>query len=389
MATGARSAKARQAAPPEAGGVLSVCATATVERDMPSTTSHHPSTAALSGESPWGMAPTAPTGEALRISTDLHERLALGAKMLQALDLQMRRFEGGLAEQEAFARRIEHAGQVASERLAELLSRADGVCDGFASRLESLGHNRLEQWERQVAERTAGLLAQVDREIQERHARFDGGEQRVQQLEARIRALEASIGEASERFARELRDQVEQSNRQREEALVAIRAASHELLQTLQRAEEIRNALEGDLRQRTELLQRCRELDREVRGSCETMLRQVQETAEHLRGTAQGLQPHAEQARLLSDRLEVLLTALQEWRPLLDQQLPQRLHQQAEQLFREGAIRMQEQVERVGVAFRSLSELLGQSSATARGFPSAADPFRRSPAPDHSDRGPG
>jgi DNA repair exonuclease SbcCD ATPase subunit len=384
MATGARSIDTRQAAPPEAGGVLSVCATAAMERDMPSTTSPHPSATPFSSESPWGSPSPAPTAEALRVSTDLHERLALGAKMLQALDLQMRRFEGGLAEQEAFARRIEQAGQAASDRLAELLARADGVCEGFASRLESLGHNRLEQWERQVAERAAGLLQQVEREMHERHARLDGGEQRVQELEARLRSLESSIGEASERFSRELREQVEQSNRQREEALVAIRAASHELLQTLQRAEEIRNALEGDLRQRTELLQRCRELDREVRGNCEAMLRQVRETAEHLHGTSQHLQPHAEQARLLSDRLEVLLTALQEWRPLLDQQLPQRLHQQAEQLFREGSIRMQEQIERVGVAFRSLSELLGNASGMPRPFPMGEDPFRRSPQRGHS-----
>ncbi|MGA1400094.1 MAG: hypothetical protein ACO38P_06875, partial [Phycisphaerales bacterium] len=64
-----------------------------------------PFTTASSPNVAWPSA--ASSTEAVRTSTDLHERLALGAKMLQALDVQLRRFEGSLAEQATFARRID------------------------------------------------------------------------------------------------------------------------------------------------------------------------------------------------------------------------------------------------------------------------------------------
>jgi DNA repair exonuclease SbcCD ATPase subunit len=312
--------------------------------------------AASSTAAAWGGTSTS---EAIRLSADLHERLALGAKMLAAFDLQMRRCESSIAEQEAFARRIEESGQQASTRLGGLLARAEETGETFGHRLDAVLAERLGEWERTLAARGEEMLRSLDLELESRRARVAADEHRLAEAEQRLRRLEESLADASERFAAEIREHSEQFERQRQDAAVAVRAASGELLNTLQRAEQVRHALEEDLRQRSDLLQRCRELDREIRDSVERQLVQVRECGARLDNARNELAPQAEQARLLGDRLELLLAALREWTPLLENQLPDRLREQAELAFRDGARRLEEQVDRVAHAFHSISQVLG------------------------------
>lgn len=305
-------------------------------------------------------APFAPsTPEAIRTSADLHERLALGARMLQALDVQLRRFEGSLSEQDAFARRIETTQQQATSKLGDLLGRVDQACEAFGGRLESLSRNRLEQWERTAGEVLERRSAELDRHIAERVQRVQGGEQRLAELEQRLLKMEASFTESTARFGEELRRQAEESNRRRDEAVEAMRKASAEIVRLLEHADGVRRALDEDLRQRSDLLERCRELDQQVRGGVESMLSHARDVAAHLDRSAGVLEPKAEKAALLAERLEILATSLAEWRPALEGNLPQQLAQQTEAVFNEGSRRLREQLERVSTAFNSLSHLLG------------------------------
>ena len=305
----------------------------------------------------WSPAPSG--AEAVRVSTELHERLALGAKMLQALDVQLRRFEGGLAEHDAAARRAEAVHGEASARLADLLDRSNQACDGFAGRLESLVRNRLDQWERQLAETAQQAVVEVEQRVQERVQRLESDAGRMAELERRLAEMESSIAEATNRFGEELRRQVEESNRRRDEAAATLRSASSEFVRLLEHADGVRRSLEDDLRQRSELLQRCRELDGQVRGGVEAMLGQAREAAESLQGQHDQLVPRSREAAALGERLERLLEAMQEWRPLLDNDLPAHLQQRAEAVFEEGSRRFGDQLERVSTAFNSLSHLLG------------------------------
>lgn len=321
-------------------------------------------------ESQGSRSQTGNASEGLRISTELHERLALGAKMLQALDVQLRRFEGGLAEHDAAARRADAVHREASTRLADLLERSNQTCDGFSGRLESLVRNRLDQWERQLAETAQQAVQEVDRRIQERAERLEADAGRVASLEQRLMEMESSVAEASSRFGEELRRQVEESNRQREEAASALRNASSEFVRLLEHADGVRRSLEDDLRQRSELLQRCRDLDGQVRGGVEAMLAQVRDATESLQSQHDHLIPRSHEAAALGERLERLLEAMQEWRPLLDHDLPGRLQQRAEAVFEEGSRRFSDQLERVSTAFNSLSHLLGgQWNPGAAGAP--------------------
>jgi len=319
-----------------------------------------PSLQSSGGAAPRGSW-TPPTGgtEAMRISTELHERLALGAKMLQALDVQLRRFEGGLAEHDAAARRADAVHREASGRLADLLERSNQACDGFSGRIESLVRNRLEQWERQLAETAQQAVAEVEQRLAERIRRIDADTARVAALEHRLGEMEQSVAEATSRFGEELRREVEESNRRREEAAAGLREASAEFVRLLEHADGVRRSLEDDLRQRSELLQRCRELDGQVRGGVEAMLGQVRESAESLQQQHDLLVPRSRDAAALGERLERLLEAMQEWRPLLDHDLPTHLQQRAEAVFEEGSRRFSDQLERVSTAFNSLSHLLG------------------------------
>lgn len=309
--------------------------------------------------------------EALRVSTELHERLALGAKMLQALDVQLRRFEGGLAEHDAAARRAEAVHREASTRLADLLDRSNQACDGFAGRLESLALNRLEQWERQLAETAQQAVLEVEQRCRERIAQFEANAGRVTELERRLADTESSVAEATTRFGEELKRQVEESNQRRDEAGTALRNASAEFLRLLEHADGVRRTLEDDLRQRSELLQRCRELDGQVRGGVEAMLGQLRESAESMKSQHDQLMPATREAAVLGERLERLLEAMQEWRPLLENDLPSHLHQRAEAVFEQGSRRFHEQLDRVSTAFNSLSSLLGGNWPAALGAASS------------------
>lgn len=341
-------------------GGLSVSASACPETPMPASTPPPSSITPPLGA--WGATSTA---EAVRVSADLHERLALGARMLAAFDLQLRRCEGSIAEHESFARRIEESAEHAASRLGELQPIAEKAANGFSLRLDSLLRERIEEWQRRAASHGEEMLRVLEAEINARHARAAAAEDRLQHAEQRLERIESSLADASERFARELREHSEQHHRQREDAVLAVRAASGELLNAMQRAEQVRHALEEDLRQRSDLLQRCRELDREIRDGVERQLASVRETAARLDNARNELAPHSEQARLLGDRLERLLVALREWTPLLENQLPDRLREQAELAFREGARRLGEQVDRVSHAFLSLSHLMGGTGSDA------------------------
>lgn len=301
--------------------------------------------------------------EAMRISTELHERLALGAKMLQALDVQLRRFEGGLAEHDAAARRADAVHREASTRLADLLERSNQACDGFSGRLESLVRNRLDQWERQLAETSQQAVQEVEQrvqqQIQQRDQRLEADAGRIAELEQRLAEMQSSVSEATSRFGEELRRHAEESNRRRDEAAAALRNASAEFVRLLEHADGVRRSLEEDLRQRSELLKRCRELDGQVRGGVEAMLGQVREASEALQSQHDRLAPRSNEAAAVGERLERLLEAMQEWRPLLDHDLPAHLQQRAEAIFEEGSRRFGDQLERVSTAFHSLSHLLG------------------------------
>lgn len=317
-----------------------------------------PFTAASPSAAAW---PAASSTEAVRTATDLHERLALGAKMLQALDIQLRRFEGSLAEQDTFARRVDEVQQRAAAQLGELLQRTEETSQSFAGRLESLGRNRLEQWERLAGEIAARTLARFEHDLAERSARVDADAARLAAFEQRLLRMEADLQEATSRFGDELRRQAEESNRRRDEALAAMRQAGSELVRLLEHADGVRRTLEDDLRQRSELLERCRELDGQVRGGVESMLAKARDVAAHLDRSAGLLEPRAKEAAHLAHRLESMLAGLAEWRPLLDGDVPAQFSRQAEAIFAEGSQRLREQLERVSIAFNSLSQLLGGS----------------------------
>ncbi len=323
-----------------------------LESSMPS-----PFTTASSPAVAWPSA-TGST-EAVRTATDLHERLALGAKMLQALDVQLRRFEGSLAEQDTFARRIDEVQQVAATRLGELLNRTEEASSSFAGRLESLGRNRLEQWEQLAGEIAQRVVSRFEQDLAARSARLDADAERLAEFEQRLLRMEANLQESTARSGEELQRQAEESNRRRDEAVEAMRKASAEIVRLLEHADGVRRALDEDLRQRSDLLERCRELDQQVRGGVESMLSHARDVAAHLDRSAGVLEPKAEKAALLAERLEILATSLAEWRPALEGNLPQQLAQQTEAVFNEGSRRLREQLERVSTAFNSLSHLLG------------------------------
>jgi len=332
--------------------------------------------------------PPASGTEAVRVSTELHERLALGAKMLQALEVQLRRFEGGLAEQDAAARRADAVQREASTRLGDLLERSNQACDGFAGRLESLVRNRLEQWEGQLAETARQAVAEVDERLAERTRRVEADSSRLVEIERRLAEMESSAAEATTRFGEELRRQVEESNRRRDEAAAALRGASADFVRLLEHADGVRRSLEEDLRARSELLQRCRDLDGQVRGGVEAMLGQLREAGEAMRSRHDELVPRSREAAALSERLERLLEAMQEWRPLLENDLPGHLQRRAEAVFEEGGRRFGEQLERVSTAFNSLSHLLGGQWNPGMVPPSTAnapDEIRQDPPTDHGD----
>lgn len=324
--------------------------------------------------------------EAMRISTELHERLALGAKMLQALDVQLRRFEGSLAEQDTFARRIDEVQQVAATKLGDLLQRTEEASASFAGRLESLGRNRLEQWEQLAGEIASRVVARFEQDLAERSARLDADASRLAEFEQRLLRMEANLQESTARFGEELRRQAEESNRRRDEALTAMRNAGGELVRLLEHADGVRRTLEDDLRQRSELLERCRELDGQVRGGVEGMLAKARDVAAHLDRSASVLEPRAKDAAQLASKLESLLAGLSEWRPLLDGDLPGQFSAQAEAMFAEGSQRIREQLERVSLAFNSLSQLLGGS--WGQGAPANGEwfePFRPGPGANPGD----
>lgn len=350
-----------------------------LESSMPS-----PFTAASAPAVAWPS--TTGSTEAVRTATDLHERLALGAKMLQALDVQLRRFEGSLAEQDTFARRIDEVQQVAASRLGELLNRTEEASSSFAGRLESLGRNRLEQWEQLAGEIAQRVVSRFEQDLAARSARLDADAERLSQFEQRLLRMEANLQESTARFGEELHRQAEESNRRRDEALAAMRHAGSELVRLLEHADGVRRTLEDDLRQRSELLERCRELDGQVRGGVESMLAKARDVAAHLDRSAGVLEPRAKEASQLAQRLESMLAGLAEWRPLLEGELPNQFSQQAEALFAEGSQRLREQLERVSIAFNSLSQLLGGSwgqggSASGEWF----EPFRQGPGAKPGD----
>jgi hypothetical protein len=349
------------------------------ERSMPS-----PFTTASSPAVAWPAA--ASSTEAVRTATDLHERLALGAKMLQALDVQLRRFEGSLAEQDTFARRIDEVQQVAATKLGDLLQRTEEASASFAGRLESLGRNRLEQWEQLAGEIASRVVARFEQDLAERSARLDADASRLAEFEQRLLRMEANLQESTARFGEELRRQAEESNRRRDEALTAMRNAGGELVRLLEHADGVRRTLEDDLRQRSELLERCRELDGQVRGGVEGMLAKARDVAAHLDRSASVLEPRAKDAAQLASKLESLLAGLSEWRPLLDGDLPGQFSAQAEAMFVEGSQRIREQLERVSLAFNSLSQLLGGS--WGQGAPANGEwfePFRPGPGANPGD----
>jgi chromosome segregation ATPase len=349
------------------------------ESRMPS-----PFTTASSPAVAWPTA--AGSTEAVRTATDLHERLALGAKMLQALDVQLRRFDGSLAEQDTFARRIDEVQQVAAAKLGDLLSRTEEASSSFAGRLESLGRNRLEQWEQLAGEIAQRVVSRFEQDLAARSARLDADAARVAEFEQRLLRMEANLQESTTRFGEELQRQAEESNRRRDEALAAMRNAGSELVRLLEHADGVRRTLEDDLRQRSELLERCRELDGQVRGGVEAMLAKARDVAAHLDRSAGVLDPRTKEAAQLAQRLESMLAGLAEWRPLLEGDLPGQFSQQAESLFAEGSQRLREQLERVSIAFNSLSQLLGGSwgqggAASGEWF----EPFRPGPGANPGD----
>jgi hypothetical protein len=324
--------------------------------------------------------------EAVRTATDLHERLALGAKMLQALDVQLRRFEGSLAEQDTFARRIDEVQQVASAKLGDLLQRTEEASTSFAGRLESLGRNRLEQWEQLAGEMSARFAARFEQDLVERSSRLDADAARLAEFEQRLLRMESNLQESTARFGEELRRQAEESNRRRDESLAAMRHAGSELVRLLEHADGVRRTLEEDLRHRSELLERCRELDGQVRGGVESMLAKARDVAAHLDRSAGVLDPRAKEAVQLASKLESLLAGLAEWRPLLDGDLPGQFSAQAEAMFAEGSQRLREQLERVSLAFNSLSQLLG--GAWGQGGAASGEwfePFRPGPGATPGD----
>ena len=330
--------------------------------------------------SPW----SAPAStEAIRASTDLHERLALGAKMLQALDVQLRRFEGSLGEQDAFARRIDAVQQEASTRLGELLHRVDRACEGFAGRLESLERNRLEQLDRRIGEVGAAALQRLEHDLDARRERLDAGNLRVTELEHRLLRLEESLGEVTRRFGDDLRRETEELQRRRAETVAAMHSAAGELVRLIEHSDGVRRGLEEDLRQRAELLQRCRELDREIRTAAETSLSQARIVADHLQQGASSLQPRLDQAGALAARLDLMLESLREWRPLLDADVPAQFRRQAEGLFAEGSHRFREQLERVSAAFQSLTQMLAGPQGDVDAWSFAIGDVTRNP-PDSS-----
>lgn len=344
----------------------------------PATTPNHPPT--HPPMHPWSA--PAPT-EAIRASTDLHERLALGARMLQALDVQLRRFEGSLGEQDAFARRIDAVQQEAATRLGELLHRVDRACEGFAGRLESLERNRLEQLDRRIAEVGTAALQRLEQEVDARRERLDAGNLRITELEHRLLRLEDSLGEVTRRFGDDLRRETEDLQRRRAETVAAMQSAAGELVRLIEHSDGVRRGLEEDLRQRAELLQRCRELDREIRTAAETSLAQARLVADHLQQGASALQPRIDQSGALAARLDLMLESLREWRPLLDGDVPAQFRRQAEGLFAEGSHRFREQLERVAAAFQSLTQMLAGPRGDADVWSFALGDVTRNP-PDSS-----
>jgi|GEM_PF-1052869 len=368
-----------------AGGLSVSASSCPTQPSPPDVSMPSPFVTPASGPAPMPASPwSAPAStEAIRASTDLHERLALGAKMLQALDVQLRRFEGSLGEQDAFARRIDAVQQEASTRLGELLHRVDRACEGFAGRLESLERNRLEQLDRRIAEVGTAALQRLEQEVDARRERLDAGNLRVTELEHRLLRLEESLGEVTRRFGDDLRRETEELQRRRVETVAAMHSAAGELVRLIEHSDGVRRGLEEDLRQRAELLQRCRELDREIRTAAETSVSQARIVADHLQQGASGLQPRLDQAGALAARLDLMLESLREWRPLLDADVPAQFRRQAEGLFAEGSHRFREQLERVSAAFQSLTQMLAGPQGDVDAWSFALGDVTRNP-PDSS-----
>lgn len=242
---------------------------------------------------------------AVRTTSDLDERLRLGVRMLQALDMQSERGE----------RAADHAAQSAARAEAGIAEQIDLVVRERIARLDgelAWRFDRVKEVEERIEQAANGKLAWLDSELGQRLARLNDACDRAERAAGRAEAISERIGPLAELVdrAERVRDALEMAN-----------GESARLVESLSQRSCEAVALREAIGTATHEVNAAREV---VAGECRRMrddLFWLTERGERIAGElverADSGAVVSQALRAQTDAVTPVLEELEEWMPLL------------------------------------------------------------------------